>query len=140
MHHVESTDVTDKRSVADGSRTDVTDWIEVNVYHEPFERNFAEIRNAKSRHDVVTLIEILSSADKALVANHENYLKKRVDILASNTSLIEIDLLRGGRRDFLGRDIHTRILKRRPASRLSGVGPSSVETEPQCIFSCFRFE
>lgn len=41
LYHVASIDVTDKRSVADGPRTDVTDSIDVNVYYEPFEPNCA---------------------------------------------------------------------------------------------------
>lgn len=48
---------------------------------------------------VVTVIEVLSPANKMLgAAGQESYLKKRREVLSSPTHLVEIDLLRRGRR------------------------------------------
>ena len=48
---------------------------------------------------VVTLIELLSPANKrAGSAGRERYLQKRDEVLRSRTSLVELDLLRSGRR------------------------------------------
>ncbi|MFM9963770.1 MAG: DUF4058 family protein [Planctomycetaceae bacterium] len=58
----------------------------LNVIHRPTER-------------VVTVMELLSPSNK--VANQSGpggYLQKRAELLASNSHLIEIDLLRGGQR------------------------------------------
>lgn len=47
---------------------------------------------------VVTVIELLSPANKSRGIDHEAYLAKRQEYLQSGTNLVEIDLLRGGRR------------------------------------------
>jgi hypothetical protein len=56
------------------------------------------IRERKTR-EVVTVIETLSPANKRLGGDgrHE-YLAKRGDIISSRSSLVELDLLRGGQR------------------------------------------
>jgi hypothetical protein len=46
---------------------------------------------------LVTVIEILSPTNKSNVAGRKKYCKKRNRIFGSNTSLIEIDLLRAGK-------------------------------------------
>ncbi|MFM9963769.1 MAG: DUF4058 family protein [Planctomycetaceae bacterium] len=58
----------------------------LNVIHRPTER-------------VVTVMELLSPSNKVSGANGlGGYLLKRAELLASDTHLIEIDLLRGGQR------------------------------------------
>lgn len=57
---------------------------------------YLAIRTARTGK-VVTVIEILSPANKAAGPGRNKYLRKRNRILESNTSLVEIDLLRGGR-------------------------------------------
>ena len=47
---------------------------------------------------VVTMIELLSPANKYAGEDRDTYLMKRQAILNSGTSLVEIDLLRGGPR------------------------------------------
>jgi hypothetical protein len=47
---------------------------------------------------VVTVIEMLSPANKSRGVDHEAYLAKRQEYLNSGTNLVEIDLLRGGQR------------------------------------------
>jgi hypothetical protein len=59
--------------------------------------SFIEIRDRESRQ-LITVIEILSPTNKATGSDREQYLGKRKVILAGNTHLVEIDLLRGGNR------------------------------------------
>ncbi len=58
---------------------------------------FIEIRD-KQQERLVTVIELLSPANKCLGPDREQYLSKRRQHLASAVNLIEIDLLRGGER------------------------------------------
>lgn len=58
---------------------------------------FVEIRDRESRR-LVTVIELLSPSNKRPGGDREQYLAKRSDLLASPTHLVEIDLIRGGRR------------------------------------------
>src|SRR5205085_836738 len=49
--------------------------------------------------EIVTVIETLSPSNKRASSDgREHYLEKRQEILSSRTNLIEIDLLRGGKR------------------------------------------
>lgn len=59
--------------------------------------SFIEIRDRKTR-EVITVIELLSPTNKSPGSDREQYLGKRNAILASNTHIVEIDLLRGGQR------------------------------------------
>lgn len=47
--------------------------------------------------EVITIIELLSHSNKRSRAGREQYEQKRLDILGSQTNLVEIDLLRAGR-------------------------------------------
>jgi hypothetical protein len=59
---------------------------------------FLTIRERESM-DIVTLIEVLSPGNKRAGRDGRNeYLRKREDVLASHSHLVEIDLLRGGQR------------------------------------------
>lgn len=51
---------------------------------------------------VVTVIEVLSPSNKTKPADRKTYLAKRKEYLATGTSLVELDLLRGGQRMPLG--------------------------------------
>jgi hypothetical protein len=55
---------------------------------------FLEVRD-RVKGDVVTVLELLSPANKR--EDHQQYLTKRQQLLASAAHLVEIDLLRGGR-------------------------------------------
>lgn len=55
---------------------------------------YLEIRD-RDRHEVVTVIELLSPANKAPGPQRDQYLAKAQRILASRTNFVEIDLLRG---------------------------------------------
>ncbi len=60
-------------------------------------QSFLEIRDRDSGL-VVTVIELLSPANKQAGPDREQYLRKRAQLLKSEVHLIEIDLLRGGPR------------------------------------------
>ncbi len=69
--------------------------------HEPR----LEILDAESR-EVVTVIEILSPTNKIRGSEgRRDYLKKRRQIIRSNTHLVEIDLLRDGDPAFVGQTL-----------------------------------
>ncbi len=76
------------------------------------EVSFVEIRNARSNHEVVTVIEILSPSNKAPGPDRDLYSAKRSSILMSATSLIEIDLLRAGDRSVFGPQLHDNLSKK----------------------------
>jgi hypothetical protein len=63
---------------------------------EEIREGYLEIREVGT-HSVVTSIEILSPTNKAPGAGREMYERKRLQTLDSETNLVEIDLLRGGR-------------------------------------------
>jgi hypothetical protein len=58
---------------------------------------FLEIRD-KDGFGLVTVVELLSPSNKYAGDDHEQYLRKRWEVLRSRTHLVEIDLLRGGGR------------------------------------------
>ena len=57
---------------------------------------FVEIRDRRSR-ELVTVIEVLSPSNKQSGSPRDQYLAKRQELLDSKASLVEIDLLRGGK-------------------------------------------
>src|SRR5947208_5462061 len=59
--------------------------------------SFIEIRD-RDGWQLVTVIELLSPANKYAGPDREQYLAKRAELLVSTVHLVEIDLLRGGRR------------------------------------------
>jgi hypothetical protein len=65
---------------------------------EPSRHQFIEIRDANQDHRLVTLIEILSPTIKQAGPDRDAYAKRQRQVFASDASLVEIDLLRDGRR------------------------------------------
>lgn len=65
---------------------------------EPFHESFVEVRRRHGSEDrLVTTIEVLSPANKTLGnPGRTSYRDKQREVLAGQTHLIEIDLLRGG--------------------------------------------
>ena len=59
-------------------------------------RSFLEIRDRLSR-ELITVLELLSPANKRGGADREQYVAKREQLLKSAAHFVEIDLLRGGR-------------------------------------------
>ncbi len=64
---------------------------------ERVRETFLEIRTPEDE-TVVTVIEVLSMSNKLAGEQRSDYLRERGSILASGTNLVEIDLLRAGRR------------------------------------------
>lgn len=64
---------------------------------EEMRERFLEIRDVETE-EVVTVIEVLSPTNKRPGEGRRLYLHKRDQVLASLTSLVEIDLLRAGER------------------------------------------
>jgi hypothetical protein len=79
-------------------RDTVSASVEVAVASEPLRHQFVEIRDASRGHKLVTLIEMVSPANKRPGADRRAYLRKQRDILESDASFVEIDLLRAGER------------------------------------------
>jgi hypothetical protein len=68
----------------------------VELEHEPLTEGFIEIIDAESGNRVVTVIEFLSPTNKTSAAGRLQYLRKQSEICGSDTSLVEIDLVRRG--------------------------------------------
>jgi hypothetical protein len=79
-------------------RSELSEYVELIVETELAELSFVEIRDAHRGHEVVTLIEVLSPANKRPGTDRDKFLQKRSEVLESHTSLVEIDLLRNGDR------------------------------------------
>ncbi|MCZ6792980.1 MAG: DUF4058 family protein [Planctomycetota bacterium] len=95
-----------------------------------------EIRDVAGRR-LVTLIEILSPANKVGEGATE-YAERRLDLLRTRTHLLEIDLLRGGRRNQLGGEppesdyyVYLSRVERRPNTQVWTAGlPERLPTVP----------
>jgi Protein of unknown function (DUF4058) len=59
---------------------------------------FIEIQDPSAGYRVVTAIEVLSPSNKEPGPGRDLYLRKQAELLDSNVHLVEIDLLRAGRR------------------------------------------
>ena len=79
-------------------RTTVSDGIQVRVHTDPLQHRFLEIRNAARGHKLITLIEIVSPANKRSGPDRRGYEAKQREVLESDAHLIELDLQRGGAR------------------------------------------
>jgi hypothetical protein len=83
-------------AVLDQPRTDVSPSVRLRVSHELPRHHFVEIRDASRGHILVTLIEIVSPSNKRPGPDRRGYEAKQREILDSDVSLIELDLLRTG--------------------------------------------
>jgi hypothetical protein len=83
-------------AVLDGARTGLSPSVRMRIPNEPLQHHFVEIRDASRGHALVTLIEIVSPTNKRPGPDRRAYEAKQQEILDSDTSLIELDLLRGG--------------------------------------------
>jgi len=80
---------------------------------EPVREGFIEIRETGSDDRLITVIEVLSPANKESGEGRRQYRRKQRELQRGHVSLVEIDLLRGGRwtvltsRDLLPKRLHT---------------------------------
>lgn len=79
-------------------RMEVTPGVELRLHTDPVRHPFLETRDAARGYKIVTVIEIVSPSNKRPGPDRRAYEAKQHEILESDVSLIEIDLLRGGRR------------------------------------------
>jgi hypothetical protein len=66
---------------------------------ETFTETFIQIIDPKDNGRVVTVIEFLSPTNKREGADMDAYRKKQQELIASDIAFVEIDLLRGGKRE-----------------------------------------
>lgn len=76
----------------------VAEPLVIHLPDEPATETFIEIIDLGSGRRVVTVIEVLSLSNKLPGESQELYLKKRDELRRGGVSLVEIDLLRAGRR------------------------------------------
>ena len=73
----------------------------VEIEDEPTTETFIEIVDTRSGNRVVTVIELLSPANKRPGAGQEPHLRKQNECRSAKVNLVEIDLLRGGERQLV---------------------------------------
>jgi hypothetical protein len=82
---------------------------------------FLEVRDRLGR-ELITVLELLSPANKRAGAERAQYVAKRENLLKSAVHFVEIDLLRGGRPDALGKSNQVRLLRSGQPGRGSSLG------------------
>ena len=85
-------------AVLDRPRAEPSPSIWLEFSDDPIRHFLVEVRDSSKGHALVTLIEIVSPSNKRPGPDREAYEAKHYKIVASDSSLIEIDLLRAGRR------------------------------------------
>jgi hypothetical protein len=76
----------------------VADPIVIACPEEVVTEGFIEIREAGTGGRVITVIEFLSLTNKLPGDGQKDYVRKQKELAAGRTSLVEVDLLRAGRR------------------------------------------
>jgi hypothetical protein len=102
-------------AVAARPRREASPHIALDAFAEPIRHLYVEIRDVSRGHKVITVIEILSPSNKGPGNDREVYETKQRAVLESEANLIELDLLRGGRRIIPDRHIKTLIEQLRPS-------------------------
>jgi hypothetical protein len=72
--------------------------IVVVMDHPSITETFIQIIDPKNNAKVITIIEFLSPSNKRHGADRDAYIAKQAELLSSDISLVEIDLLRAGER------------------------------------------
>lgn len=98
---------------------------------DPDQVSFIEIIDSRTGHEVVTIIEILSPSNKQNGVDRIRYVRKRDEILASQTSLIEIDLLLGGDRSIFDASVEAAFAEIEPAPQYLAVIDRAWQRRPQ---------
>lgn len=70
----------------------------IHLPEEQVSQGYLEIIDVESGNRVITVIEVLSLANKLAGEGQELYLQKRRELKEAGVSLVEIDLLRAGKR------------------------------------------
>ncbi|MCC7420267.1 MAG: DUF4058 family protein [Planctomycetaceae bacterium] len=85
-------------AVLESPRTVVSPSVEVGFFVEPMELASIAVRDRRQGRKLITLLEIVSPSNKRPGRDSDAYTKKLLGTLASDSSLVEIDLLRTGER------------------------------------------
>jgi len=101
-------------AVLDKPRSAISNHFEVEVFSEPVRHAFVEIRDPSRGHHLITLLEIVSPANKQLGPDRDLYLRKQREVLDSDASLVELDLLRAGKRLLAYPELESALAARRP--------------------------
>jgi hypothetical protein len=101
-------------AVLDLPRTQISKFFELRFQVEPIKHHFVEIRDPSRGHRLVTLIEIASPSNKRSGPDQQAYFKKQREILDSDASLIELDLLRSGQRLFANVELEQFVSRLEP--------------------------
>jgi hypothetical protein len=96
------------------TRREVSESIEIETRNDPIRHQYVEIRDSLRGHKLITLIEILSPTNKRTGPDREAYESKQREVLESDASLIELDLLRGGRRILPAPELEDKVSSLRP--------------------------
>lgn len=87
-------------ALADPAIRQISESFELIVFNEPGHHALVEVRDPSQGHHLITLIEIVSPSNKDAGPDRDAYLQKQAEVLGSDANLIEIDLLRAGKRTF----------------------------------------
>jgi hypothetical protein len=115
LHDWRSSHTGEMTAVVDHPRREVSPHVEFQIADEPYRHEYVEIRDAQRDDRLITLIEVLSPSNKRRGPDREAYARKQRDILASEVSLIEIDLLRSGERIVPNAVVRTLVDALKPA-------------------------
>ncbi|HQU46607.1 MAG TPA: DUF4058 family protein, partial [Pirellulales bacterium] len=96
-------------------RTEISEHLKITVPDQLGRHLSVEVRDPRRRHRLITFIEIVSPANKTSGTDRDSYLEKHAEVFASDASLIEIDLLRGGQRLLPNPMVRRRLGKLKPA-------------------------
>ncbi len=102
----------------------------IELAPEPRIETFVEIVDQKNDDQLITVIEVLSPANKQSGLSSQKYLQKQWELMQSGISLVEIDLLRAGTRVTLARAWRVPTEQRRKPYQVSvwwGSRPKRVE-------------
>lgn len=87
-----------KGAAASAAGVAVAEPVVIPLPDEPVTQGYVEIIDVASGKKVITVIEVLSPANKLPGPGQEQYLQKQREVLAGGVNLVEIDLLRRGQR------------------------------------------
>jgi len=107
-------------SVLSEPRTSFSKWIEVTFHRDAIRHHFVEIRDPTQGHKLITLIEIVSPSNKHPGPDRRAYTKKQREVLDSDASLIELDLLRTGERLFANPELEDAVRQMQPPPEMDG--------------------
>jgi hypothetical protein len=102
-------------ALLDRPRNVLSNWFEVAIASGFIRHAFVEIRDPSRGHHLITLIEIVSPSNKRPGDDRRAYERKQREVLDSDASLIELDLLRTGERPLPHPELRQAVSTMEPA-------------------------